>query len=87
MLSVTLWQILIFSQCLSMPSAFSETLPAVSWHFVKLLSFTIVLLLSPFLSSAVVSRIERVFISDLCSPHESQLIFVIVIVETGAIIA
>ena len=27
------------------------------------------------------------FVSELCDPHESQLIFTIVVVETGAIIA
>ena len=69
-----------------MPSATSEILSAVSWHFVKLLSFTIVSLLSLFSSSALASRIERVFISELCNPYKSQLIFTIVIVETDAII-
>ena len=54
---------------------------------MKLLSSAIVLLLSLFSSSAVVSRIRRVFISELCNPCESQLIFVIVVVETGAIMA
>ena len=54
---------------------------------MKLPDFTVVSLLSLFLSSAVVSRIRRVFISNLCSSYESQLIFMIVIIETDAIIA
>ena len=51
---------------------------------MKLLSFTIVSLLSLFSSSALMSRIRRVFVSELCDPYESQLIFAIVVVETGA---
>ena len=31
------------------------------------------------------SRIKRVFVSNPCSPHESQLIFTIVVVEISAI--
>ena len=54
---------------------------------MKLLSFAIMLLLSPFSSSALTSRIRRVFVSELYNPHKSQLIFTIVVVEISAIIA